>query len=107
MPVINPPLTDTCSPPIPNARRWTEAYDGRYGPLLNLSQAAPGTPPPQALLTALAAAAGDPRSSGYGPIRGEPDLIEAYARHVADAYDTAIPPDTVAITAGCNEAFFI
>lgn len=107
MPIINPRLTDTCSPPIPNARRWTEAYDGRFGPLINLSQAAPGTPPPQSLLAALGAAAGDPRSSGYGPIRGEPDLIDAYARHVADVYDCEISADTVAITAGCNEAFFI
>lgn len=104
---INTHLRDTCSPPIPGARRWIESYDGRVGHVINLSQAAPGTPPPASLLSALASAAGDPRSTSYGPIRGEPELIRAYAKHVSKLYQSEISQDEIAITAGCNEAFFI
>ena len=34
------------SPPIPEAQGWARAYAGARGPLIDLSQAAPGTPPP-------------------------------------------------------------
>jgi aspartate/methionine/tyrosine aminotransferase len=101
----NPDVVDTGTPPIPEARAWLEAYDGGIGPAINLSQAAPGTPPPGAMLDRLAVAARDPSTTGYGPILGEPALIETYARHLSRLYCAALPPDEIVITAGCNQAF--
>ena len=54
---FNPDLLDTGTPPIPQAQGWAQAYDGRHGPLINLSQAVPGSPPPAELLERLAEAA--------------------------------------------------
>ena len=106
-PAINPLLLDTGTPPIPAARSWLEAYDGRLGPLINLSQAVPGTPPPDEMLQRLAAAAGSASTAGYGAIRGDAALLDIYAEHVSGIYDAAIHPAEIAITSGCNEAFFV
>jgi aspartate/methionine/tyrosine aminotransferase len=103
---INPDLHDTATPPIPEARGWLEAYDGRHGPPINLAQAVPGAPPPE-LLARLAAAAGNPETARYGPITGDPALVAAYAEGVREVYGAAPSPAEIAITSGCNEAFFV
>jgi aspartate/methionine/tyrosine aminotransferase len=106
MPALSPSLLDTASPPIPEVQAWGLAYDGAQGPLMNLCQAVPAYPPPNAMLRRLAEAAGDPAKAGYGPILGEPDLREAVAaelRRTLGAGDAA----NVAITAGCNQAWFV
>lgn len=104
---LNPHLVDTATPPIPEAQGWARAYDGRLGPLINLSQAAPGYAPHDSLLEGLARAAGDPASATYGPIMGDMALREAYAGYASDLYGTPIRAQEVAITAGCNQAFFM
>jgi aspartate/methionine/tyrosine aminotransferase len=106
-PEPNPLLVDTGTPPIPQARQWLVEYDGSAGPAVNMSQAAPGTPPPAAMLERLAAAAADPSTTGYGSIFGERPLIDTYAHHVSHLYRTTIAPEEIAITTGCNQAFFI
>ena len=58
VPKTNPLLAATDAPPIPAAQAWKAAYDGRLGPMIDLAQAVPGSPPPQALLDRLAATAG-------------------------------------------------
>lgn len=80
-------------------------YDGSSGPAIDLSQAAPGSPPPAALLERLAAAAGRPDVARYGAILGDAALREAYAAEVAALYGGDVGPADVAITAGCNLAF--
>lgn len=80
-------------------------YDGASGPAIDLSQAAPGSPPPAALLERLAAAAGRPDVARYGAILGDAALREAYAAEVAALYGGDVGPADVAITAGCNLAF--
>lgn len=80
-------------------------YDGASGPAIDLSQAAPGSPPPAALLERLAAAAGRPDVARYGAILGDAALREAYAAEVAAVYGGNVAPADVAITAGCNLAF--
>jgi aspartate/methionine/tyrosine aminotransferase len=102
---LNSNVVDTGTPPIPAARAWMAAYDGAAGPPIDLSQAAPGSPPPPALLERLAAAAGRPDIARYGAILGDAPLREAYAQDVAATYGGDIAPDDVAITAGCNLAF--
>jgi aspartate/methionine/tyrosine aminotransferase len=103
----NPLVADTGSPPIPEAKAWLAAYDGRRGPAIDLSQAVPGEPPPPDMLEALARAAGDPATAAYGPIFGDAALREAYAKHVSDVYGGTIGAERVAVTAGCNLAFVV
>jgi aspartate/methionine/tyrosine aminotransferase len=105
MPKFNPLVARLSPPPIPSVASWAKSYDGASGPLIDLSQAAPGYPPHDDMLLALGAAAGSPEAAGYGPIEGEISLRTAYADHVAELYDAALTSRNVHITAGCNQAF--
>jgi aspartate/methionine/tyrosine aminotransferase len=102
---FSPRIRATAAPPIPAARGWAARYDGRAGPVLDLTQAVPGYPPPPALLAKLAEAAGSAASAGYGPIAGDAPLREALAADVTATYGGVVRPGDVAITAGCNLAF--
>jgi len=104
---VNPLVMDTATPAIPEARGWLQSYDGAFGPAIDLSQAAPAHAPPEAMLAQLAQAAGDAEAARYGAILGDSDLREAYADHLHALYGGRIEADEVAITAGCNQAFFI
>ncbi len=105
--MLNPLLLATDAPPIPAAAQWRAGYDGRLGPLIDLAQAVPGLPPPEALLDRFAAAARRPETATYGPILGDAGLREALAEDVRAVYGGDIAPDDIAITAGCNQAFFV
>jgi aspartate/methionine/tyrosine aminotransferase len=102
---INPLVAATRAPPVPQAQGWLTRYDGAEGQAIDLSQAAPGYPPPPELLERLALAAGSTATTRYGPIAGDPALRDAYAVHVAAVYGGRIEAADVAITAGCNLAF--
>jgi aspartate/methionine/tyrosine aminotransferase len=102
---LNPDLLDTGTPPIPQAQAWARAYDGRVGPLIDLSQAVPGTPPPDELLQRLATAAASPDSARYGAITGDLHLREVYAAEIGRFYGTTFNPGEIAITSGCNQAY--
>jgi aspartate/methionine/tyrosine aminotransferase len=104
---LNPLVRDVGSPPIPEAQEWLDRYDGAHGPPIMLSQAAPGDPPPQALLTRLAEAAARPELSRYGPIAGDPPLREAYSAQVRAIYGSDVAAGEIMITAGCNQAYTI
>ncbi len=104
---LNRNLVDTSTPPIPEAYDWAERYDGSAGPLVNMAQAAPSTPPPAELLTRFGAAAADPAGARYGSIFGDKPLREAYAAELSSIYGGTIAFDDVGITAGCNMAFFV
>ncbi len=106
-PSANPLLVDTGTPPIPEAKGWLAAYDGSKGPVIDLSQAAPGHAPPDVLLRALAEAAADPATAKYGPIRGEDDLRAAYADDLSRAYRARFKPEDSVIVSGCNQAFLM
>lgn len=104
---LNPDLLDTGTPPIPEAQGWARAYDGSRGPLVDLSQAVPGSPPPDALLRKLADAAAEPGSTRYGGITGDASLREGYAAEISRIYGTAFAPAEIAITSGCNQAYVV
>lgn len=104
---LNPDLLDTGTPPIPEAQGWARAYDGSRGPLVDLSQAVPGSPPPDALLRKLADAAAEPGSTRYGGITGDASLREGYAAEISRIYGTAFAPAETAITSGCNQAYVV
>ncbi len=103
---LNPLLVATDGPPIPAAAAWRAGYDGRLGPLIDLAQAVPGRPP-DGLLDRLGGAAREPATAAYGPILGDTDLREALARDIGDIYGAGVGPEDIAITAGCNQAFFV
>ncbi|SDU16304.1 aminotransferase [Stappia sp. ES.058] len=106
-PDLNQHLIDTATPPIPEAARWLSEYDGRHGPAINLSQAVPGDPPPQPFLDRIAASAASAEATRYGDIFGDAPLRQAHANASASLYGADIAPAEVAITAGCNQAFFV
>lgn len=103
----NPLVEDTAAPAILEARAWLAAYDGGFGPAMDLSQAAPPYAPSETLLDRLAAAAASPETARYGRVRGETVLREAYADHLGAIHGGTIDPEGVTITAGCNQAFFV
>ena len=107
MALVNPLLAATDAPPIPEARAWTRRYDGGRGRLVDLSQAAPGSAPPAEMLAQLAEQAGRAENARYGDITGELALRAALAAQASALYGGAIAAEDVAITAGCNQAFFV
>ena len=107
MPALNSLLTRVELPPIPQAHAWAARYDGSHGAALDLCQAVPGWTPHPEMLAQLSAAAGDPANARYGLINGDLPLREAYADEMSVNYGGRVAADQVAITAGCNQAFFL
>ncbi len=104
---VNPLLAATASPPVPEAQAWRAAYDGAFGPFIDLSQAVPGRPPHADMLKKLAEAAASAEAARYGAITGDRSLRETYAQHVSGLYGGPVMPEEIAVTAGCNQAFFV
>ena len=103
---LNPRLLDTGSPPIPEIQAWGARYAGRGG-LLNMCQAVPSHAPAPGMLERLGRAAADPPP---------PPMARSWARRRCgrpmppiSAHSTAAGsmPRQVAITAGCNQAYFV
>ncbi len=107
MPALNPLVTRVEVPPIPEAHAWAARYGGGAGPALDLCQAVPGYAPHPAILERLAEAAAERGNARYGLIDGDLALRESYAADLSATYGGAVGPDQVAITAGCNQAFFL
>ena len=107
MPALNPLLTRVELPPIPQAHAWAARYDGSRGAALDLCQAVPGWAPHPEVLAHLAREAVDPANARYGLINGDLALRETYAAEMSAVYGGRVAPDQVAITAGCNQAFFL
>lgn len=107
MPPLNARLLDTGSPPIPGVQAWGARYDAHAGPLLNMCQAVPSHPPASGMLDHLAQAAADPAFAVYGPIMGDTALRSSYAAELRAVYGGQVDATQVAITAGCNQAYFV
>lgn len=105
MPRFNPLVETLSAPPIPSVFAWGDAYDGRSGPMIDLSQAVPGYPPHPDMLRLLGEYAAARTYTGYGPIEGESVLRKAYAEHVSDTYGVQLAAGNIHVTAGCNQAF--
>jgi len=103
---ISQTIAKTFSPPVMEARRWLDGVNfPPERPLLNLSQAAPVDPPPEALRDAMVAAVAEDDSHIYGPVLGLPALRSEIAGQWSALYGGAISAEQVAITSGCNQAF--
>ena len=103
-----PPRTAvTFAPPVMEARRWLDGVTFPPDrPLINVSQAAPVDPPPQALRQVMAdTALTNDAAHLYGPVLGLPDLREELAQRWSVAYGGDLHAADVCITSGCNQAF--
>ncbi|MBD9375121.1 aminotransferase [Rhizobium sp. ARZ01] len=105
MPKFNAAVEILAAPPIPTVFSWGKSYDGRNGPMIDLSQAVPGYPAHPEMLRLLGDCAASSAYTGYGPIEGDARLREVYGAHLADVYGAALGAENVHITAGCNQAF--
>lgn len=105
MPKFNPAVEALAAPPIPTVFSWGRSYDGRNGPMIDLSQAVPGYPAHPEMLRLLGDYAASSAYTGYGPIEGDARLREVYGAHLASVYGAALGAENVHITAGCNQAF--
>ncbi|WP_299653725.1 aminotransferase [uncultured Tateyamaria sp.] len=97
----------TFAPPVMEARRWLEGVTFPADrPLINVSQAAPVDPPPDALRQAMADAALTRDDAHlYGPVLGMPALRAGLSDQINRHYGATTTADNVAITSGCNQAF--
>lgn len=105
---MSPTRTEATFPaPIVASRRWIEGVSFPADrPLINVSQAAPIDPPPEALRQAMAEfILTVPQAHLYGPVLGMPELRTALAAQIAGIYGGAVAPGQVAISSGCNQAF--
>ena len=103
---INAALERVIEPPIAEAYSWIKGRSFPADkPLIDVSQAVPGYPPPPELTAHLAARIGEPTMARYTEIEGLPELREALAADVGRRYGAAIAAEQVVITAGCNQAF--
>ncbi len=59
------------------------------------------------MLKRMGEAAASREAAAYGDIVGDADLRSTYAEHVSAFYKAEIGPENVAITGGCNQAFFV
>lgn len=107
MTMINPNLLAAAGSPIMEAAGWRDATPLPDGmPLIDLSQAAPATPPHESIRQRLAdAALNEPRAHHYGNVLGNDDLRAEIATQWSDRYGGMIKAGQVAVTAGCNQAF--
>jgi aspartate/methionine/tyrosine aminotransferase len=102
----NPLLAAVAEPPIAEAYGWIKGRQFPSDkPLIDVSQAVPGYPPPKELTDYLASRIGEPAMARYTEIEGLPDLRTVLAADIASRYGGTIDAGQVFITAGCNQAF--
>ncbi|SHI88890.1 Aspartate/methionine/tyrosine aminotransferase [Shimia gijangensis] len=102
-----PRTATTFAPPVMEAYRWRQGVEFTdEHPLINVSQAAPVDPPPEALRQHIAEVALHvPEAHLYGPVFGMSELRAEVAAQFSAAYGGKISDTQVAITSGCNQAF--
>ena len=102
--IVSPMISRVEAPPITEAMTWVRP-GARNRELLDLCQAVPSYAPAEILQAEIARLATEPGTHLYTDINGLPELREALARHMAADYQSAVAPENVSITSGCNQAF--
>lgn len=102
---FNPLVCDTEFPPVTEAAGWVAGreFNDEF-PLIDVSQAVPGYPTSPAILDHMAEMLKQPATSKYGHALGLTRLREVYAEKL---HDQNVSVDHVAVTAGCNQAFYV
>lgn len=102
---FNTLVCDTEFPPVTEAAGWVAGREFKDDfPLIDVSQAVPGYPTSTAILNHMTEMLRQPATSKYGHALGLTPLREAYATRL---HDSNVSVDQVAITAGCNQAFYV
>ena len=93
--------------PIKAVQSWLAGMEfSPENPLIDVSQAAPTDPPPEAMRYAIADYVQKvPQAHLYGPILGMPELRAEFSNHWSKTYFCDVGQERVAITSGCNQAF--
>ncbi len=102
---LNKFVLATQNPPVMEVREWLKLHRKSKKPLLNLSQAAPMSPPPDNLLKYLSEQSLLTENHLYGNVLGDIQLREEIVNLWNEEYSSSICVDNVAITSGCNQAF--
>lgn len=98
-------VCDTEFPPVTEAASWVAGRQFPESlPLIDVSQAVPGYPTSSAILEHMSQELLTPATSKYGHALGLPALRHAYAKQLDSA---SVTTDNVAVTAGCNQAFYV
>jgi len=105
---LNQYVSKTEFPPVPEAASWIEGRNfSKDKPLIDVSQAVPGYATASGITEHMAASLNDISIGTYGPVLGLPELREAYAETLCTESGATVSADNVAITAGCNQAFYV
>ncbi len=102
---LNKFVLATQNPPVMEVREWLKLHRKSKKPLLNLSQAAPMSPPPDNLLKYLSEQSLLTENHLYGNVLGDIPLREEIVNLWNEEYSSSICVNNVAITSGCNQAF--
>ena len=102
---LNKFVLATQNPPVMEVREWLKLYRKSKKPLLNLSQAAPMSPPPDSLMKYLSEQSLLTENHLYGDVLGDIPLREEIVNLWNEEYNSSICINNVAITSGCNQAF--
>jgi len=92
-------------PPIVELKQRLFGSDTIPDGCLNLNQAVPSYPPPEAVLEAARAAAGTAAAARYTGDAGLPGLREQIAQYHVERHQARLAPEEVLVTAGANSAF--
>ena len=103
--MINPNIKNISEPPIPLALSWSNSYNGKYGDVIDMSQAVPSYPPHIELQENFKNFSSDISLLSYGEIEGEHILRENYSDHINKKYSARTSYNDVLVTSGCNQAF--
>ena len=102
---LNKFVLATQKPPVMEVREWLKLNRTSKKALLNLSQAAPMSPPPDSLLKYLSEQSLLTENHLYGDVLGDIPLRKEIVNLWNEEYSSLICIDNVAITSGCNQAF--
>ena len=102
---INKFILATQKPPVLEVREWLKIPRKCKKPVLNLSQAAPMSAPPDSLLKYLSEQTLNKENHIYGHVLGDIILREEIANSLNKEYKSSVNVDNIAITSGCNQAF--
>ena len=102
---LNKFVLATQKPPVMEVREWLKLHRKSKKALLNLSQAAPMSPPPDNLLKYLSEQSLLTENHLYGDVLGDIPLREEIVNLWNEEYSSSICINNVAITSGCNQAF--
>ena len=95
---LNKFVLATQNPPVMEVREWLKLHRKSKKPLLNLSQAAPMSPPPDNLLKYLSEQALLTENHLYGDVLGDIPLREEIVNLWNEEYNSSICINNVAIT---------